>query len=102
DNYIYKFPIHPLGRFNKRCAKYKQPVEIMSFSYDETHQLHMDDRELVNYGILIFFFKKNNYLLFLFQRYYYPPDLEEDCDLSAGYENFIKKNGGPDPIHSLL
>ncbi|CAG8780840.1 14890_t:CDS:2, partial [Acaulospora morrowiae] len=59
-----------------------QPVEIMSFSYDDKRNLHMDDREL---------------------KYYYPPDLE-NCDLSRGYEKFIQREdgSGPTPIHSLL
>jgi hypothetical protein len=26
----------------------------------------------------------------------------EDCNLSVGYENFIQKIEGPEPIHSLL
>ncbi|CAG8584250.1 6308_t:CDS:2 [Funneliformis mosseae] len=79
---VHKFPIYPLKRFNTNCVEFKQPVEITSFSHDETRQLHMDDREL---------------------RYYYPPNLEKDFNLSAGYENFIQReNSGPEPIHSLL
>ncbi|CAB4490811.1 unnamed protein product [Rhizophagus irregularis] len=80
DSNIYKFPIHPFKRFNKKCVEFKQPVEITCFSYDENRQLHMDDRE---------------------SRYYYPPNLE-DCNLSVGYENLIQKSEGPEPIHSLL
>ncbi|CAG8477170.1 17635_t:CDS:2 [Acaulospora colombiana] len=78
---LHTFPIHPIGRFNGACASYKQPVEIMSFSYDDERNLHMDDREL---------------------KYYYPPDLN-NCDLSHGYETYVQReNSGPEPIHSLL
>ncbi|CAG8777930.1 19989_t:CDS:2 [Cetraspora pellucida] len=76
-----QFSIHPLARFNGPCSTYKQPVEIMSFSYDNERNLHMDDREL---------------------KYYYPPDLK-NCDLSHGYETFVQREqSGPEPIHSLL
>ncbi|CAG8590783.1 16336_t:CDS:2 [Racocetra persica] len=78
---LKQFSIHPLARFNGPCTTYKQPVEIMSFSYDNERNLHMDDREL---------------------KYYYPPDLK-DCDLSHGYETFVQREqSGPEPIHSLL
>ncbi|RIB30430.1 RAI1 like PD-XK nuclease-domain-containing protein [Gigaspora rosea] len=78
---LNQFSIHPLARFNGPCSTYKQPVEIMSFSYDNERNLHMDDREL---------------------KYYYPPDLK-DCNLSHGYETFVQREQcGPEPIHSLL
>ncbi|CAG8544935.1 11965_t:CDS:2 [Gigaspora rosea] len=34
---LNQFSIHPLARFNGPCSTYKQPVEIMSFSYDNEH-----------------------------------------------------------------
>ncbi|CAG8528181.1 9018_t:CDS:2 [Gigaspora margarita] len=34
---LNQFSIHPLARFNGPCSTFKQPVEIMSFSYDNEH-----------------------------------------------------------------
>lgn len=41
------FPLYPLDRFKVKCAAFRQPVEIGSFSYDEKRNFVMDDSQLV-------------------------------------------------------
>ncbi|KAJ1918943.1 decapping endonuclease targeting mRNA [Mycoemilia scoparia] len=65
------FPIHPLSRFRAACPPYKEPEEIVSFSYDEQHKVQMDDREL---------------------KYYTTPRTMPPQDLSEGYERQITRD----------
>ncbi|KAK3831224.1 MAG: hypothetical protein JOS17DRAFT_744634, partial [Linnemannia elongata] len=43
----HQFPVHPLDRFKVKCAPFRQPIEIGSFSYDEKRNFVMDDSQLV-------------------------------------------------------
>ena len=42
-----QFPLYPLDRFQVKCAPFRQPTEIGSFSYDEQRNFVMDDSQLV-------------------------------------------------------
>ncbi|KAI9881415.1 MAG: decapping endonuclease targeting mRNA [Pleopsidium flavum] len=75
-----KFEIQPLARFAGSNTAIRRPKEIAYFSYDETHQFHLDDRSL---------------------RYYYPPRL--GADLSKGFETFQQLDDtADDHLDSLL
>ncbi|KAK3846263.1 MAG: RAI1 like PD-XK nuclease-domain-containing protein [Linnemannia gamsii] len=66
-----QFPVHPLDRFKVKCAPFRQPIEIGSFSYDEQRNFIMDDSQL---------------------KYYFPPDLTKPNNLSANYEKYISRD----------
>ncbi|KAI4235154.1 MAG: hypothetical protein L6R40_006553 [Gallowayella cf. fulva] len=60
------FNIQPLNRFvTGESASIRRPREIASFSYDDAHHFHLDDRSL---------------------RYYYPPRI--GASLSKGFDTF--------------
>ncbi|KAL8905427.1 MAG: hypothetical protein Q9171_006662 [Xanthocarpia ochracea] len=60
-----RFDIQPLNRFvTGESASIRRPREIASFSYDDAHEFHLDERSL---------------------RYYYPPRI--GADLSKGKPN---------------
>ncbi|RKF56557.1 Decapping nuclease rai1 [Golovinomyces cichoracearum] len=61
----YTFEIKPIRRFSGYGISLRQPEEIACFSYDDQHQLHLDNSSI---------------------KYYYPPDL--GADLSKGFEQF--------------
>ncbi|KAF9378398.1 Dom-3 Z [Podila verticillata] len=65
------FPVQPLDRFKVKCAPFRQPVEIGSFSYDEQRNFIMDDSQL---------------------KYYYPPDLSKPNNLSVNYDKYIARD----------
>ncbi|KAG0298529.1 Dom-3 Z [Linnemannia gamsii] len=67
----HQFPIQPLDRFKVKCAPFRQPVEIGSFSYDEKRKFLMDDSQL---------------------KYYFPPDLTKPNNLSVNYEKYISRD----------
>ncbi|KAI9857018.1 MAG: decapping endonuclease targeting mRNA [Vezdaea acicularis] len=74
------FDIQPIGRFYGTSAVIRRPKEIACFSYDDEHQLRLDDSSL---------------------RYYYPPRL--GADLSKGFESFQKLDDtADDHLDSLL
>ncbi|KAF9990923.1 hypothetical protein BGZ75_008092 [Mortierella antarctica] len=77
-----QFPLHPLDRFKVKCAAFRQPIEIGSFSYDEKRNFVMDDSQL---------------------KYYFPPDLTKPNNLSVNYDKYIAKDSTVDEhIDALL
>ncbi|KAJ9143854.1 Dhp1-interacting protein Din1 [Pleurostoma richardsiae] len=75
------FSIQPIARFAGASQPVRRPKEFASFSYDDEHNFHQDDRSL---------------------RWYYPP-LSMGSDLSAGFEKFIKHDDSVDEhLESLL
>ncbi|KAL9104423.1 MAG: hypothetical protein Q9163_000629 [Psora crenata] len=78
-----RFPSQPLKQFASGAgagAAIRRPREIAYFSYDETHQFHLDERSL---------------------RYYYTPSL--GADLSKGFESFQQLDDTVDDhLDSLL
>ncbi|KAI1310036.1 RAI1 like PD-XK nuclease-domain-containing protein [Xylaria venustula] len=74
------FDIQPIGRFNGQSEAVKRPKEIACFSYDEKHELHIDDSSL---------------------QWYYPARL--GADLSKGFDKFDKHDESIDEhLDSLL
>ncbi|KAL8808880.1 MAG: hypothetical protein Q9200_003924 [Gallowayella weberi] len=73
--------IHPLDRFvTGESASIRRPREIASFSYDNAHIFHLDERSL---------------------RYYYPARI--GADLSKGFETFQQLDDtADDHLDSLL
>ncbi|KAG0202609.1 hypothetical protein BGX28_004925 [Mortierella sp. GBA30] len=77
-----QFPVQPLDRFKVKCAPFRQPIEIGSFSYDEKRNFIMDDSQL---------------------KYYFPPDLTTPNNLSVNYEKYIARDSNVDEhIDALL
>ncbi|KAL8898794.1 MAG: hypothetical protein Q9192_001893 [Flavoplaca navasiana] len=76
-----QFDIQPINRHSTgESASIRRPKEIASFSYDDTHQFHLDDRSL---------------------RYYYPPTI--GADLSKGFDSFQQLDDTVDDhLDSLL
>ncbi|TKA82455.1 Decapping nuclease rai1 [Cryomyces minteri] len=75
-----EFRIQPLARFEGSSAAIRRPKEIACFSYDENHQLRLDDSSL---------------------RYYYPPRLP--VDLSQGFDTFKNlDDNADDHLDALL
>ncbi|KAI1309331.1 Dom-3 Z [Mortierella claussenii] len=66
-----QFIVQPLDRFKVKCAPFRQPVEIGSFSYDEQRNFLMDDSQL---------------------KYYFPPDLTKPNNLSVNYDKYITRD----------
>ncbi|KAG9070973.1 Dom-3 Z [Linnemannia hyalina] len=66
-----QFPVQPLDRFKVKCAPFRQPTEIGSFSYDEKRNFVMDDSQL---------------------KYYFPPDLTKPNNLSVNYDKYITRD----------
>ncbi|KAF9928780.1 Dom-3 Z [Linnemannia zychae] len=66
-----QFPVHPLHRFKVKCATFRQPIEIGSFSYNEQREFVMDDSQL---------------------KYYFPPDLTKPNNLSVNYDKYISRD----------
>ncbi|KAL8771337.1 MAG: hypothetical protein Q9209_003243 [Squamulea sp. 1 TL-2023] len=75
------FDIQPLNRFvTGESASIRRPKEIASFSYDDAHVFHLDERSL---------------------RYYYPPRI--GADLSKGFGSFEQLDDtADDHLDSLL
>ncbi|KAI0969801.1 RAI1 like PD-XK nuclease-domain-containing protein [Xylaria arbuscula] len=74
------FDIQPIGRFNGQSEAVKRPREIACFSYDEKHELRIDDSSL---------------------QWYYPARL--GADLSKGFDKFDKHDESIDEhLDSLL
>ncbi|KAJ2848147.1 decapping endonuclease targeting mRNA, partial [Coemansia brasiliensis] len=46
---IASFALHPLSKYRLACPPYKEPRELLSFSYDKTRSIRMDNRELKYY-----------------------------------------------------
>ncbi|KAJ2499872.1 decapping endonuclease targeting mRNA [Coemansia sp. RSA 1972] len=65
---IARLGIHPLSKYRHACPQFKEPREIISFSYDETRQMRMDNHQL---------------------KYYYPPRIDLMSSLFAGFEQQI-------------
>ncbi|KAG0077956.1 Dom-3 Z, partial [Podila epicladia] len=63
--------MRPLDRFKVKCAPFRQPIEIGSFSYDEQRNFIMDDSQL---------------------QYYFPPDLSKPNNLSVNYDKYISRD----------
>ncbi|KAJ2160495.1 decapping endonuclease targeting mRNA [Coemansia sp. RSA 552] len=63
--------VHPLSKYRGACPTFKEPRELVSFSYDEAHKVHMDDREL---------------------KYYVPPVTQPPPCLFDGYESRIERD----------
>ncbi|PHH89784.1 hypothetical protein CDD83_5273 [Cordyceps sp. RAO-2017] len=61
------FSIQPIGRFTGASQPVKRPKEFACFSYDENHQLRLDDSSM---------------------KWYYTPQL--GADLSRGFDTFQK------------
>ncbi|KAF9958172.1 hypothetical protein BGZ72_000779 [Mortierella alpina] len=77
-----QFPLYPLDRFKVKCAAFRQPIEIGSFSYDEKRNFVMDDSQL---------------------KYYFPPDLTKPNNLSVNYDKYIARDATVDEhIDALL
>ncbi|KAF9581824.1 Dom-3 Z [Lunasporangiospora selenospora] len=77
-----QFAIVPTGRYrDKEVPRFTQPTEIGSFSYTEQRQFVMDDSQL---------------------KYYYPPDLSQNHNLSAKYEEYITRASVDEHIDALL
>ncbi|KAL7797652.1 RAI1 like PD-XK nuclease domain-containing protein [Trichoderma ceciliae] len=75
-----QFPIQPVMRFVGASQPVKRPKEFSCFSYDENHELRLDDSSL---------------------KYYYPPQL--GADLSLGFNTFVKQDDSKNEhIDSLL
>ncbi|KAL8680562.1 MAG: hypothetical protein Q9186_003253 [Xanthomendoza sp. 1 TL-2023] len=76
-----QFNIQPLSRFvTGESASIRRPREIASFSYDDAHIFHLDERSL---------------------RYYYPPTI--GADLSKGFDKFQQLDDtADDHLDSLL
>lgn len=76
----YKFDIQPIRRFAGQNVMMKFPKEIACFSYDDHHQLHLDDSSI---------------------KYYFTPEI--GADLSKGFDSFEKLDDTVDGhIDSLL
>ncbi|KAF9155314.1 decapping endonuclease targeting mRNA [Linnemannia schmuckeri] len=67
----HQFPVYPLDRFKVKCAPFRQPIEIGSFSYDKKRNFIMDDSQL---------------------KYYFPPDLTKPNNLSVNYDKYISRD----------
>ncbi|EFW99933.1 dhp1-interacting protein [Grosmannia clavigera kw1407] len=75
-----QFAVQPANRFSGQSQPVKRPKEFTCFSYDDNHELHLDDRSL---------------------RWYYPPLL--NADLSRGFDQFDKHDDSADEhLDSLL
>ncbi|KAH8689683.1 putative Dhp1-interacting protein Din1 [Talaromyces proteolyticus] len=71
----HAFHVQPLHRFNGSTA-IRRPREIACFSYDEEHNLRLDDSSM---------------------KYYYPPQpAQMPADLNEGFESFQKLNDAKD------
>ncbi|CAO3563643.1 unnamed protein product [Mortierella alpina] len=82
SHHANQFPLYPLDRFRVKCAAFRQPVEIGSFSYDEKRNFVMDDSQL---------------------KYYFPPDLTKPNNLSVNYDKYIARDSTVDEhIDALL
>ncbi|KAG0031541.1 decapping endonuclease targeting mRNA, partial [Podila clonocystis] len=66
-----RLSLQPLDRFKVKCAPFRQPIEIGSFSYDERRNFIMDDSQL---------------------KYYFPPDLSKPNNLSVNYDKYISRD----------
>ncbi|TPX63726.1 hypothetical protein SpCBS45565_g06387 [Spizellomyces sp. 'palustris'] len=82
DRPLATFPLHPLDRFQTRCAQYQQPTEVGYFSYNEKREMTLQsDAEL---------------------KWYYEPDLKA-CDLSDGFpDRYITRDPVPERLDALL
>lgn len=68
-----EMPVEPIRQFDRpACPNYKQPTEVGCFSLDIHRTVHLDRRGL---------------------RTYSPPDKSMGLDLSAGYNEYVEKEG---------
>ncbi|KAJ2345570.1 decapping endonuclease targeting mRNA [Coemansia erecta] len=65
---LARFSIHPLSKYRLACPAFKEPREILSFSYDEQRQMRMDNHQL---------------------KYFYPPRVDDAPSLFDGFEQQI-------------
>ncbi|KAG5459693.1 MAG: hypothetical protein BJ554DRAFT_8355 [Olpidium bornovanus] len=76
------FPIVPIDRFRRPCARYQRPREVTTFSYDSSRRFVAGDSEM---------------------KYFHPPNLpREVCDLSAGYDTYVTRAEVDEHIDGLL
>ncbi|KAJ2370636.1 decapping endonuclease targeting mRNA [Coemansia sp. RSA 2611] len=68
---LARFALHPLSKYRLACPQFKEPRELLSFSYDDQRQMQMDNRQL---------------------RYYQPPQLDPPLSLYAGIEQQILRD----------
>lgn len=67
---ILEFRVQSPAEYTKQAAVgIQQPLQIMSFSYDDLRKLHHDDRS---------------------QRFYHDPPAK--ADLNRGFENFVERD----------
>ncbi|KAI9482365.1 RAI1 like PD-XK nuclease-domain-containing protein [Coemansia mojavensis] len=68
---IASFALHPLSKYRRACPTYKEPHELLSFSYDNTRSIQMDDREL---------------------KYYYKPCISPPPSLFTGFSEQVRRD----------